>query len=62
MSSRNARFEIRKSSDDQFYVVLVASNGEDLMRSERYTRKDGAERGVEAIQRAVTDIEVRDAS
>jgi uncharacterized protein YegP (UPF0339 family) len=36
------RFEIRTSSNGQYYCVLVASNGQDIVWSESYTSKQNA--------------------
>jgi uncharacterized protein len=44
------RFEIRKSSDDQFYVVFVASNGETMVRTERYKQKASAVNAIESLK------------
>ena len=60
MAARLPYYAIRRSSDDQFYYVLVASNGEDLATSELYPSKSNAERGVEAAMRAASGIEIRD--
>ena len=55
-----AHYAIRKSSDGQFYYVLVASNGEDLAVSEMYASKQNAERGIEAAMRAASDVDIKD--
>ena len=60
MAKRLPYYAIRKSDDDQFYYVLVASNGEDLAVSERCPRKQNAERGIEAAMRAASGIEIKD--
>jgi uncharacterized protein YegP (UPF0339 family) len=47
-----AKYEIKKSSDGQYYFNLVASNGEVVATSERYVTKSNAERGVTAVRSA----------
>lgn len=44
------RFEIKKSTDDQFYVVFVASNGEPMVRTERYKQKASAINAIESLK------------
>jgi uncharacterized protein YegP (UPF0339 family) len=44
------RFEIKKSSDDQFYVNFVASNGETMVRTERYTAKASAQNAIDSLK------------
>jgi uncharacterized protein YegP (UPF0339 family) len=43
MSSRHVEFH--ESRDKQWYFRLVGGNGEPLAVSERYTRREDAERG-----------------
>ena len=45
-----AAYVLRKSSDDQFYFNLRAVNNEVILTSERYTRKAGAENGIESVR------------
>lgn len=44
------RFEIKKSTDGQFYFVLVAPNNEVIAKSEMYKSKDGCENGIRAVK------------
>ena len=44
------KFEIKKSSDEQFYFVLKAGNGETILRSERYTTKSNAKNGIASVK------------
>lgn len=44
------KFIIKKSSDGQFYFVIVAKNGEPLATSEMYTRKAKAQHTIKLIQ------------
>lgn len=46
-----ARYELQKSSGDQFYFNLVAANNATILTSERYTSKSAAENGIESCQR-----------
>ena len=55
-----AYYDLKKSSDGQFYFNLVASNGETVATSERYTTKSNAERGIDAVRRAASTTEVKD--
>lgn len=52
-----SRYEVRGNDEDGFHFVLIASNGEVVETSEQYTRRDDAERGVEAAQRAAAAAE-----
>ena len=55
-----AYYNLKKSSDDQFYFTLVASNGEPVATSEMYPTKSNAERGVDAVRRAANTTEIKD--
>jgi uncharacterized protein YegP (UPF0339 family) len=44
------RFEIRKSTDDQFYVLFVAPNGETMVRTERYKQKASAINAIDSLK------------
>ncbi len=54
------RFEIKKSSDGQFYVIFVASNGETMVRSERYTTKASAQNCIDSCKKNMPKTEVVD--
>lgn len=56
------RFEIKGSSDGQFYVLFVASNGETMVRSERYTSKSSAVNCAESVAKNAPDAAVEDES
>jgi hypothetical protein len=45
-----ARYELKKSSDDQYYFNLVAANNETILTSERYTSKSSAMNGIESCK------------
>jgi len=44
------KFELRKSSNSQFYFSLKASNGEPILASETYQSKAGAENGIRSVK------------
>lgn len=44
------KFELRKSSNDQFYFSLKASNGEPILASETYKSKASAENGIQSVK------------
>ncbi|KUP25819.1 hypothetical protein AWJ19_19425 [Paenibacillus sp. DMB5] len=44
------RFEIKKSSNSQYYFVLKASNGQILVTSETYTTKESAKAGIQSVR------------
>ncbi|WIY54555.1 DUF1508 domain-containing protein [Devosia sp. YIM 151766] len=44
------RFEIKKSTDDQFYVTFVAPNGEIMVRTERYKQKASAQNAIDSLK------------
>jgi uncharacterized protein YegP (UPF0339 family) len=44
------RFEIKKSTDDQFYVLFVAPNGETMVRTERYKQKASATNAIDSLK------------
>jgi uncharacterized protein YegP (UPF0339 family) len=43
-------FELRRSSNGQFYFSLKASNGEPILASELYQSKAGAEHGLQSVK------------
>ena len=58
--ARNATFDLKKSSNDQYYFVLVAPNGEPIARSEMYRSKQAAQNGIEAVRKYAPDAELDD--
>ena len=44
------KFELKKTTDDQFMFNLKAGNHEIILTSERYTTKASAENGIESVQ------------
>jgi len=53
MRGRAATFEVKESSDGQFYFVLKGGNGEVMATSETYTRRADAHRAVERFRTLV---------
>lgn len=49
-TARQASFEIFEGQDGQFYFRLVAGNGENVLRSEGYASKAGAEGGIASVK------------
>jgi len=46
-----AKFEIKKSKNNQFYFSLVASNGQIILSGETYESQSGARGGAESVKR-----------
>jgi uncharacterized protein YegP (UPF0339 family) len=57
------RVEIRASEDNQnFHYVVIAANGEVLVTSETYTRREDARRGAHALVDALAPaVQIKDA-
>ncbi|HIF9169562.1 TPA: YegP family protein [Photobacterium damselae] len=56
-------FEIHKSEKDiaqPYWFVLKAANGQVIARSEMYSSKQAAEKGVASVQKNGTSSDVRD--
>ncbi|MCY3673898.1 MAG: YegP family protein [Paracoccaceae bacterium] len=49
--SKTATFDIKPSTDGQFYFVLVAPNGKTIATSEMYTTKQSARVGIDAVKK-----------
>ena len=45
-----AKFEIKKSADEQFMFNLMAANGEVILTSETYRQKRSAEQGAASVK------------
>ncbi len=45
-----AKYEIKRTSDEQLMFNLKAANGEIILTSERYTAKSSAEVGIESVR------------
>ena len=55
--TRGAEYEVRTAKDGSFFYVLVAANGEIVETSETYTRREDAERGIDAAKEAADEAE-----
>ncbi|MEE8421331.1 MAG: YegP family protein [Dehalococcoidia bacterium] len=55
-----AEFEVRRSSDDQYYFVLQADNNEIVATSWTYTRKQSCLEGIDVVKRIAPDATVND--
>jgi len=45
-----ARFELKRTSDQQFMFNLIAPNNEVILTSERYTTKQNAQKGAASVK------------
>ena len=54
------RWEVVKSSDGQYFTRFVASNGETMVRSERYTQKHNAKNCASSVSNNVGSARVID--
>lgn len=59
-TGRTGKFEIYPSSDGKFRWRLKASNGETVAQGQGYQGRDGAHKGVEAVQRAAANARIED--
>ena len=50
-----AKFEIKKSADEQFMFNLKAANGEVILTSETYSQKRSAEQGIASVKANASD-------
>ncbi len=49
------KFELTKSTGDQYHFNLKADNGEIIFSSEMYNSKSAAEKGIESVKRNAGD-------
>lgn len=49
------KFELRSSTNGQFYFRLLAGNGEQILSSETYGTKMGAKHGIESVKNNASD-------
>jgi uncharacterized protein len=47
----SGKFDLKKSSNDQFYFNLKAGNGQIILTSEMYKAKNSAISGIESVQK-----------
>ena len=57
VTERQGRFEIFEGQDGQFYFRLLAGNGENILRSEGYVARSGAESGIASVKVNGVDAE-----
>lgn len=57
-SQREGAFEVKESSNGQFYFVLKATNGQVVGQSEMYTTAGACQNGVESVQENAANAEV----
>ncbi len=50
-----AKFEIKKSANEQFMFNLKAANGEVILTSETYSQKRSAEQGIASVKANASD-------
>ncbi|MCB5460131.1 YegP family protein [Vibrio lentus] len=50
LKKKEGRYEVMKSSDERFYFVLKAGNGEVVLTSQMYKAKASALDGIESIK------------
>ena len=59
-SQENPLYEKKKSSSNQLYFVLKATNGQVIGVSEMYTTEEAREAGIEAVKKYAPDAKVVD--
>ena len=57
---REPYYELKKSSDGQYFFNLRAANHEPVATSERYPSKAVAKKGIDAVRRAAPTDVVKD--
>ena len=55
-----AYYDLRKSSDGQYYFNLKAPNHQVVATSERYKTKSGAQEGIRDVRRHASTTTVKD--
>ncbi|MBQ4819609.1 YegP family protein [Aquimarina sp. MMG016] len=56
----NPKFELKRSSNDQYYFTLHAGNGKVIATSEMYTSKQACENGIDSVKTNASIAEVED--
>lgn len=54
------KFQIKKTSNNQFRFNIIATNGQVLATSETYTRKQSAQDTIESIRKSAGGATVED--
>lgn len=52
---QNPKFQLKSSAGNQYYWVLIARNGEPILKSEMYVSKQGAIIGIHSSKNNVSD-------
>lgn len=52
---QNPKFVLKSSTSNQFYWVLIARNGEPILKSQMYASKQGAAVGIQSCRTNVAD-------
>lgn len=59
-STNNPKFEISKSSNDKYYFVLKAGNGEVIATSQMYSTKESCKKGIQSVKDNAINAEIED--
>ena len=59
---REDAFEVRESSNDKFYFVLKAANGQVIGQSQMYASLHSAEQGCDSVRRNAPNAALQDES
>lgn len=51
-------FKVFKGSDDQYYFGYYAKNGQQILKSEGYTSKQNAEKGIQSVIENISNYEI----
>jgi uncharacterized protein YegP (UPF0339 family) len=57
-AASDANFERRTAKDDSPYFVLIASNKQEIGRSEMYNSKEAMENGIASVKKNAADAKV----
>jgi len=60
--SRDANFEMKKSSANEPYFVLKAANQQVIGKSEMYSSESAAKNGIESVKKNCGSPEIKDAT
>jgi len=54
------RFEIKKSTNNQYYFVLIAPNNEVIAQSEMYKEKENCTDGIASVKKYASTAQIVD--
>lgn len=57
---KNPKFILKKSTDDRYYFILTAKNGEPILTSQMYQTKQGCKKGIESIKANAPEAPIED--